>query len=60
MKAVARRSRGTEDKQADWQLLIDTAQQLLQSFTPPTVDEHLVGIFWGSMARILRTAVSTL
>ena len=60
MKAVARRSRGAEDKQADWQLLIDTAQQLLQSFTPPTVDEHLVGIFWGSLARILRTAVSTL
>ncbi|PMD64437.1 uncharacterized protein K444DRAFT_303056 [Hyaloscypha bicolor E] len=56
MKAVARRSRGAEDKQADWQLLIDTAQQLLQSFTPPTVDEHLVGIFWGSLARILRTA----
>jgi len=52
--------RGSENKKADCELLLETAQQLLQSFTPPTVDEYLVGIFWGSMANIFRSAVSTI
>lgn len=58
MEKIATRGRGSEDTKADWELLLDTTQQLLQSFTPLTVDEHLVGVFWGSLAKILRSAVS--
>jgi hypothetical protein len=59
MEKFAGNSRGSKNKKADCEQLLDTAQQLLQSFTPPTVDEDLVGIFWGSMANIIRSAVST-
>lgn len=56
MEKFAGNSRGSKNKKADCEQLLDTAQQLLQSFTPPTVDEDLVGIFWGSMANIIRSA----
>jgi hypothetical protein len=60
METMGSNSRGSEKKKADCELLLNTAQQLLQSFTPPTVDEDLVGIFWGSLLNILRSAVSTI
>jgi hypothetical protein len=59
MKEIATRVRGAKDVIEDWKLLLDTAKQLLYSFTPPGVEEHLIGVFWGSLANILRNAVST-
>jgi hypothetical protein len=61
-KEIDNRGQGSREAIADLlEPLLDAAEQLLHSFTPPYIEkEHLVGIFWGSLANIIRSAVSTL